>query len=59
VDGLIVSLHPHAIAVEDDGGRGVAVEAAGKSPMCTVVVLEATAEALGGLIWDGDVEAGT
>jgi PTS system glucose-specific IIA component len=36
-----------------------AVEAAGKSPMCPVVALEATAEALGRLVEAGDVEAGT
>jgi PTS system N-acetylglucosamine-specific IIA component len=35
-----------------------AVEAAGKSPICPVVALEATTAALGGLVEDGDVEAG-
>jgi PTS system N-acetylglucosamine-specific IIA component len=84
VDGVIVSLHPHAFVVVDSEGHGVlthlgidtvqlngegfellvakgdavvrgqgivrwdpaAVEAAGKSPVCPVVALEATAEAL-------------
>src|SRR4051794_13287519 len=88
VDGVIVSLHPHAFVVVDDAGRGVlthlgidtvqlngegfellvakgdtvtrgqavvrwdpaAVEAAGKSPICPVVALEATVEALAGLV---------
>ncbi|MDX3078472.1 PTS glucose transporter subunit IIA [Streptomyces sp. NPDC088354] len=35
-----------------------AVEAAGKSPVCPVVALEATADALSGLLEDGDVVAG-
>jgi PTS system N-acetylglucosamine-specific IIA component len=35
-----------------------AVEAAGKSPVCPVVALEATAEALSDLREDGDVKAG-
>jgi phosphotransferase system IIA component len=35
-----------------------AVEAAGKSPVCPIVALEATAEALSGLREDGDVKAG-
>ncbi|MDX3239681.1 PTS glucose transporter subunit IIA [Streptomyces sp. ME03-5709C] len=35
-----------------------AVEAAGKSPVCPVVALEATAEALSGLVEDGEVTAG-
>ncbi|MEU3458767.1 PTS glucose transporter subunit IIA [Streptomyces sp. NPDC006733] len=96
VDGVIVSLHPHAFVVVDDEGHGVlthlgidtvqlngdgfellvakgdtvrrgqevirwdpaAVEAAGKSPICPVVALEATAEALGDVVAEGDVEAG-
>ncbi|MCZ9340501.1 PTS glucose transporter subunit IIA, partial [Streptomyces sp. TRM76130] len=87
VDGVIVSLHPHAFVVVDETGHGVlthlgidtvqlngegfellvnkgdavargqaivrwspaAVEAAGKSPVCPVVALEATAESLAGL----------
>ncbi|MFD8076898.1 PTS glucose transporter subunit IIA [Streptomyces sp. NBC_00510] len=35
-----------------------AVEAAGKSPVCPVVALEAAAEALTGLVGDGEVTAG-
>ncbi|MFH8295238.1 PTS glucose transporter subunit IIA [Streptomyces sp. NPDC018059] len=96
VDGIVVSLHPHAFVVVDDQGHGVlthlgidtvqlngegfellinkgdtvrrgqavvrwnpaAVEAAGKSPVCPVVALEATAESLSGLTEDGDVKAG-
>jgi len=96
VDGVIVSLHPHAFVVVDSEGHGVlthlgidtvqlngegfellvdkgdnvtrgqgvvrwnpaAVEAAGKSPVCPVVALEATADALSGLREDGDVKAG-
>ncbi|MEU5581909.1 PTS glucose transporter subunit IIA [Streptomyces huasconensis] len=96
VDGIVVSLHPHAYVVVDDQGHGVlthlgidtvqlngegfellvnkgdtvqrgqavvrwnpaAVEAAGKSPVCPVVALEATAESLSELIEDGDVKAG-
>ncbi|MBK3580439.1 PTS glucose transporter subunit IIA [Streptomyces sp. MBT65] len=96
VDGVIVSLHPHAFVVVDSEGHGVlthlgidtvqlngegfellvnkgdtvtrgqsvvrwnpaAVEAAGKSPVCPIVALEATAEALSGLREDGDVKAG-
>ncbi|MET9546440.1 MULTISPECIES: PTS glucose transporter subunit IIA [unclassified Streptomyces] len=96
VDGIVVSLHPHAFVVVDDQGHGVlthlgidtvqlngegfellinkgdtvrrgqavvrwnpaAVEAAGKSPVCPVVALEATAESLSELIEDGDVKAG-
>jgi PTS system N-acetylglucosamine-specific IIA component len=34
------------------------VEAAGKSPICPVVALEATAEALDGLVESADVAAG-
>ncbi|WP_405994648.1 PTS glucose transporter subunit IIA [Streptomyces sp. NBC_00986] len=96
VDGVIVSLHPHAFVVVDSEGHGVlihlgidtvqlngegfellvnkgdtvtrgqsivrwnpaAVETAGKSPVCPVVALEATADALSGLREDGDVKAG-
>jgi PTS system N-acetylglucosamine-specific IIA component len=96
VDGVIVSLHPHAFVVVDDAGHGVlthlgidtvqlngegfellvakgdtvargeavvrwdpaAVEAAGKSPICPVVALEATAEALADLVDSADVAAG-
>lgn len=96
VDGVIVSLHPHAFVIVDDSGHGVlthlgidtvqlngegfellvnkgdnvvrgqgivrwdpaGVEAAGKSPICPVVALEATAEALTDLREDGVVEAG-
>ncbi|MBQ1097709.1 PTS glucose transporter subunit IIA [Streptomyces sp. b94] len=96
VDGVIVSLHPHAFVVVDDSGHGVlthlgidtvqlngegfellvnkgdtvvrgqgvvrwnpvAVEAAGKSPVCPIVALEATAEALTELREDGEVKAG-
>ncbi|MER7109230.1 PTS sugar transporter subunit IIA, partial [Streptomyces sp. NPDC000229] len=35
-----------------------AVEAAGKSPICPVVALEATADSLGDVVEDGDVKAG-
>jgi hypothetical protein len=35
-----------------------AVEAAGKSPVCPIVALEATAESLSDLREDGDVKAG-
>lgn len=96
VDGVIVSLHPHAFVVVDADGHGVlthlgidtvqlngegfellvtkgdtvtrgqavvrwnpaAVELAGKSPVCPVVALEATADSLSGLRDDGDVKAG-
>ncbi|MEC4020599.1 PTS sugar transporter subunit IIA [Streptomyces sp. H27-D2] len=96
VDGIIVSLHPHAFVVVDDQGHGVlthlgidtvqlngegfellvnkgdtvrrgdpvvrwnpvAVEAAGKSPICPIVALEATAESLADLREDGDAKAG-
>ena len=96
VDGVIVSLHPHAFVVVDSEGHGVlthlgidtvqlngdgfellvnkgdtvtrgqgvvrwnpaAVEAAGKSAVCPIVALEATAEALSDLRDDGDVKAG-
>lgn len=96
VDGVIVSLHPHAFVVVDESGHGVlihlgidtvqlngegfellvnkgdtvtrgqgvvrwdpsAVEAAGKSPVCPIVALEATADALSELREDGDVKVG-
>lgn len=96
VDGIVVSLHPHAFVVVDPEGHGVlthlgidtvqlngqgfellinkgdtvtrgqaivrwdpaAVEAAGKSPICPVVALEATTESLGDVIESGDVKAG-
>ncbi|MFF2506913.1 PTS glucose transporter subunit IIA [Streptomyces sp. NPDC058067] len=96
VDGIVVSLHPHAYVVVDDQGHGVlthlgidtvqlngegfellvnkgdtvqrgqamvrwdpaAVEAAGKSPICPIVALEATAESLSGVVEDGDVKSG-
>ncbi|MFI7009804.1 PTS glucose transporter subunit IIA [Streptomyces sp. NPDC050145] len=35
-----------------------AVEAAGKSPVCPVVALEATAESLSDVVGDGDIKAG-
>ncbi|MCL2553626.1 MAG: PTS glucose transporter subunit IIA [Actinomycetia bacterium] len=96
VDGVIVSLHPHAFVVVDNEGHGVlihlgidtvqlngegfevlvskgdnvtrgqaivkwnpaAVEEAGKSPVCPVVALEATADALKNLLESGEVVAG-
>ncbi len=96
VDGVVVSLHPHAFVVVDSQGHGVlvhlgidtvqlngegfellvdkgdtvargqeivrwdpaAVEAAGKSPVCPVVALEATADALSELREDGDLKTG-
>lgn len=96
VDGVLVSLHPHAFVVLDGEGHGVlthlgidtvqlngqgfdvlatkgetvirgqavvrwdptAVEAAGKSPVCPVVALEATADLLTDLRDSGDVVAG-
>lgn len=96
VDGVVVSLHPHAFVVVDAEGRGVlthlgidtvqlngagfelllakgdtvtrgqeivrwnpaAVDAAGKSPICPVVALEATAASLSDLVEDGEVKAG-
>ncbi|MEU9403833.1 PTS glucose transporter subunit IIA [Streptomyces sp. SID4985] len=96
VDGVIVSLHPHAFVVVDDEGHGVlvhlgidtvqlngegfellvnkgdrvkrgqsvvrwnpaSVEAAGKSPICPVVALEATAESLSEVVESGQVQAG-
>ncbi|MCX4910395.1 PTS glucose transporter subunit IIA [Streptomyces sp. NBC_00878] len=96
IDGVVVSLHPHAFVVVDDQGHGVlthlgidtvqlngegfellvnkgdtvqrgqsvvrwdpaAVEAAGKSPICPIVALEATAESLSDVSVDADVKAG-
>ncbi|MFJ4851720.1 MULTISPECIES: PTS glucose transporter subunit IIA [unclassified Streptomyces] len=96
VDGVVVSLHPHAFVVVDAEGHGVlthlgidtvqlggvgfevlvskgdtvargqemvrwnpaAVEAAGKSPVCPVVALEATPESLSGVVEDADVVVG-
>ncbi|MFF4369970.1 PTS glucose transporter subunit IIA [Streptomyces sp. NPDC001594] len=94
VDGVVVSLHPHAYVVVDREGHGVlthlgidtvqlngegfellvnkgdtvvrgqevirwdpaAVEAAGKSPVCPVVALEATADSLADVVESGDVK---
>jgi PTS system N-acetylglucosamine-specific IIA component len=96
VDGVIVSLHPHAFVVVDDEGHGVLthlgidtvqlngegfellaakgdsvargqavvrwnpaeIEAAGKSPVCPVIALEASAEALGEVASDGELAVG-
>ncbi|MEU1376632.1 PTS glucose transporter subunit IIA [Streptomyces triculaminicus] len=96
VDGVIVSLHPHAFVVVDADGHGVlthlgidtvqlngegfellvnkgdtvtrgqdivrwnpvAVEEAGKSPVCPIVALEATSDALAEVREDGDLKAG-
>ncbi|WP_128382391.1 PTS sugar transporter subunit IIA [Streptomyces cavernae] len=96
VDGVVISLHPHAFVVVDEHGHGVlthlgidtvqlngagfellvskgdtvvrgqsmvrwnpaAVEAAGKSPICPVVALEATADSLSDVREDGEVKAG-
>ncbi|NUV71039.1 PTS glucose transporter subunit IIA [Streptomyces sp. CAI-121] len=96
VDGIVVSLHPHAFVVVDADGHGVlthlgidtvqlngegfellvnkgdtvtrgqgivrwdpvAVETAGKSPICPIVALEATAESLSDVREDGDVKIG-
>ncbi|MGP3981847.1 PTS sugar transporter subunit IIA [Streptomyces sp. KR80] len=96
VDGIVVSLHPHAFVVVDDEGHGVLthlgidtvqlngqgfellvskgdtvrrgdaivrwnpteVEAAGKSAVCPIVALEATAEALSSIAEGIDVEPG-
>jgi PTS system glucose-specific IIA component len=96
VDGIVVSLHPHAFVVVDGEGHGVlthlgidtvqlagegfevliskgdtvrrgdpvvrwdpaAVVAAGKSPVCPVVALEATAESLADVSADADVKSG-
>ncbi|WP_066955997.1 PTS sugar transporter subunit IIA [Streptomyces lushanensis] len=96
VDGVVVSLHPHAFVVVDPDGRGVlthlgidtvqlngegfellvskgdtvtrgqgvvrwnpvAVEESGKSPVCPVVALDATADSLSGIREDGEVRTG-
>ncbi|MCA1224138.1 PTS sugar transporter subunit IIA [Streptomyces sp. 8L] len=96
VDGIVVSLHPHAFVVVDAEGHGVlthlgidtvqlngagfellvnkgdtvvrgqgvvrwdpaGVEKAGKSPICPVVALEATADSLSELRESGDVATG-
>ncbi|WNI19334.1 PTS sugar transporter subunit IIA [Actinacidiphila sp. ITFR-21] len=96
VDGILVSLHPHAFVVVDDEGHGVlthlgvdtvqlngegfellaakgdsvsrgqaivrwdpvSVAAAGKSPLCPVIALEATAEALTEVADSGEIVAG-
>ncbi|WP_030906967.1 PTS sugar transporter subunit IIA [Streptomyces sp. NRRL F-5126] len=96
VDGIVVSLHPHAFVVVDGDGHGVlthlgidtvqlngagfellvnkgdavtrgqgvvrwdpaGVETAGKSPICPVVALEATADSLASLRESGDVATG-
>ncbi|MEU1630412.1 PTS glucose transporter subunit IIA [Streptomyces sp. NPDC020096] len=96
VDGVIVSLHPHAFVVVDGQGHGVLthlgidtvqlngegfellvnkgdsvkrgdaivrwnpaqVEEAGKSPVCPIVALEATADVLTDVAEDGDVTVG-
>ncbi|MCX5395753.1 PTS glucose transporter subunit IIA [Streptomyces sp. NBC_00102] len=96
VDGVVVSLHPHAFVVVDSEGHGVLthlgidtvqlngegfellinkgdtvtrgqavvrwnpvdVEAAGKSPICPVVALEATADSLSDVQESGEVKAG-
>ena len=96
IDGVVVSLHPHAFVVVDGEGHGVlthlgidtvqlggvgfevlinkgdtvrrgdavvrwdpaAVVAAGKSPVCPVVALEATAESLVDVSADVDVKSG-
>ncbi|MCX4536458.1 PTS sugar transporter subunit IIA [Streptomyces sp. NPDC002596] len=96
VDGIIVSLHPHAFVVVDEQGHGVlthlgidtvqlngegfellvnkgdtvtrgqgivrwnpvAVEEAGKSPICPIVALEATVESLSDVRENGDVKVG-
>ncbi|RAG83057.1 PTS glucose transporter subunit IIA [Streptacidiphilus pinicola] len=96
IDGVVVSMHPHAFVVLDDEGHGVlthlgidtvqlngqgfellvnkgdtvkrgqpvvkwdpaAVEAAGKSPICPIVALEATADQLSDLAETGELAAG-
>lgn len=96
VNGLVVSMHPHAFVVMDEEGHGIlihlgidtvqlngegfemlvrkgdvvkrgqpvtrwdpkAVEAAGKSPVCPVVALEAAAEQLGCITEAGFVVSG-
>lgn len=96
IDGIVVSLHPHAFVVLDSEGHGVLthlgidtvqlngtgfellvtkgdtvtrgqavvrwnpveVEAAGKSPVCPVVALDASADALSDVVQDGEVKSG-
>ncbi|MFB7475935.1 PTS glucose transporter subunit IIA [Kitasatospora sp. NPDC056184] len=96
VDGVVVSMHPHAFVVVDADGHGVlthlgidtvqlngegfellvskgdtvtrgqavikwdpaAVEAAGKSPISPIVALEASTEALAGVLESGEVAVG-
>jgi PTS system N-acetylglucosamine-specific IIA component len=96
VDGVIVSMHPHAFVVLDDQGHGVlthlgidtvqlngegfellvqkgdtvkrgqpvvkwnptAVEEAGKSSICPIVALEASAGQLSALVESGQLAAG-
>ncbi|MEU8543604.1 PTS glucose transporter subunit IIA [Streptomyces sp. NPDC048717] len=96
IGGVVVSLHPHAYVVVDQGGHGVlvhlgidtvqlngegfellvnkgdtvtrgqavvrwnpvAVEEAGKSAICPVVALEATADALSEVVETGEVKSG-
>ncbi|GAA1935615.1 PTS glucose transporter subunit IIA [Streptomyces sodiiphilus] len=96
VDGILVSVHPHAYVVVDEQGHGVlthlgidtvqlggegfellagkgdrvrrgdpvirwdpaGVEAAGRSPVCPVIALDAPAAALSGVAEDTDVDAG-
>ena len=96
VDGIVLTLHPHAFVVMDGEGHGVlihlgidtvrlngegfellvskgdtvergrplvrwdpaAVEAAGRSPVCPVIALDATADALGDVLEEGEVTAG-
>lgn len=96
IDGIVVSLHPHAFVVLDSAGHGVLthlgidtvqlngtgfdllvakgdtvtrgqavvrwnpvdVEAAGKSPVCPVVALDASADALSDVVQDGEVKSG-
>ncbi|NJQ03523.1 PTS sugar transporter subunit IIA [Streptomyces zingiberis] len=96
VDGVVVSLHPHAFVVVDEEGHGVLthlgidtvqlngagfellvskgdtvrrgdpvvrwnpaeVESAGKSPVCPVVALEASADSLSDVSESGDVTTG-
>ncbi|MFD9719558.1 PTS glucose transporter subunit IIA [Streptomyces sp. NPDC059076] len=97
VDGVVVSLHPHAYVVVDSEGHGVlthlgidtvqlngegfellvnkgdsvvrgqemvrwnpvAVEEAGKSPICPIVALEATADSLSNVVEGGDTGTGS
>lgn len=96
IEGVVVSMHPHAFVVLDDEGHGVlthlgidtvqlngegfellvnkgdtvkrgqpvirwnpaAVEAAGKSAICPVVALEATADQLSDVAESGGLAAG-